>query len=204
MARQWCERNAKVPDKVFLKLDFSNAFNTIDREAILREVRNHMPSLAAFVDFCYARPSKLVFGATISSESGVQQGDPLGPLLFCLALQPLLQELASSRATVGLQLVFSYLDDLCLAGDALCVGRALNTLMARCADIGLKLSTGIVSETGEVLSKDKCEFVLAGGAASTVDAGAFPDDFRVVRDGNLELLPIFFARPSRNALRSGY
>ena len=96
-----------------------------------------------------------MFGSrTIASESGVQQGDPLGPLLFALALQPVLRELATSRASGGLELVYSYLDDLCLAGDELAVATALNTLRARCADIGLVLSTGIVDpETGELLAR---------------------------------------------------
>jgi hypothetical protein len=81
-----------------------------------------------------------------------------------------LQELASTRSVDGLELVFSYLDDLCLAGDAQLMLAALNTLKAR------------------VLSRDKCELILVGGAASTVDVGLFPSDFKVVRDGNFELL----------------
>ena len=32
---------------------------------------------------------------TIASEEGVQQGDPLGPLLFCLTIQPFITKLPS-------------------------------------------------------------------------------------------------------------
>jgi len=59
---------------------------------------------------------------------------------------------------------------------------------SRCADIGLTLSTGIVNEAGETVSKDKCELILTGGAASTVDVATFPADFKIARDGNFELL----------------
>ena len=140
--------------KVFLKLDFSNAFNTIDRSCFLQEVRARMPGLAAWADFCYSRPSKLILGTrTISSESGVQQGDPLGQLLCPLALQSILQELASTRFPGGLGLVFSYLDDLCLAGEAQAVKDALVTLQARCATAGFSLSTGPTNEDGNVSAR---------------------------------------------------
>ena len=73
VARQWVFRHRQSPDKVFLKLDFSNAFNTVNREHVLKEVRDRMPGLAAWADYCYARPSHLLFGdRTLSSESGVQ------------------------------------------------------------------------------------------------------------------------------------
>ena len=38
-ARQWVQRHAGIPDQVLLKIDFSNAFNTVDRAALLRETR---------------------------------------------------------------------------------------------------------------------------------------------------------------------
>ena len=36
--------------------------------------------------------------------------------------------------------------------------------------------------------KDKCEVILTAGEASTVDLGLFPNDFKVTRDRNFELL----------------
>ena len=69
-SRHWVHANHHDPDKVFLKLDFVNAFNTIDRAA-LRD-RHH---------------TRLLFqGDALSSEAGVQQGDPLGPLLSCTSV----------------------------------------------------------------------------------------------------------------------
>jgi hypothetical protein len=64
-----------------LFLDFSNAFNAIDREAMFQQVRKVIPSIAVWVEFCYrAEPILFVGNRQIRSSCGVQQGDPLGPL----------------------------------------------------------------------------------------------------------------------------
>eukprot|EP00660_Eupelagonema_oceanica_P019806 gene19806-biopygen19481 len=119
---------AIVPGKVLLKLDFRNAFNTIDRSIVLKAVRERLPTISPWVEFCYADPSRLFFdGAVLFSEEGVQQGDPLGPLLFALALQPLVRKLAA-RGVAGagsLDLVEFYLDDGVLAGPVDAVADAL-------------------------------------------------------------------------------
>ena len=117
-ARQWCQRNINNPNSVLVKVDFSNAFNCVSRQAFLEQCRHQFPGLSRWAEWCYSRPSHLYFGPnTISSESGVQQGDPLGPLFFSLALQPLLLEMQNARSDQGLELVYSYLDDLVLAGE---------------------------------------------------------------------------------------
>ena len=87
VAHQWFQRNSGDQDKVLLKVDFENAFNTIDRVAFLQACRHHMPGLSPWVEWCYSEPTLLQFGArTINSESGVQQGDPA--LLIGLAISP--------------------------------------------------------------------------------------------------------------------
>ena len=60
--RNWAHRHAGHVSKIILKVDFSNAFNTVDRGALLRQVRLHMPGLSAWAEWTYGRHSRLLFG----------------------------------------------------------------------------------------------------------------------------------------------
>ena len=147
------------PDKVFLKLDFVNAFNTVDRATVLREVRLRLPAMAPWAEWCYSHHTKLLFqGDALTSEAGVQQGDPLGPLLFALALQPSLCAAGRSQ----LDLCFAYLDDVCLAGDYTAVSAALGRLVNAARQVGLHLNVG------------KCELTTLGGPNTNLDSSLSP------------------------------
>ena len=137
---------------------------TANHPAVLEAVRRVVPGLTPWADFCYNSECQLRLGShLLPSSRGVQQGDPLGPLLFALALQPVLQELASSRASGGLELVFSYLDDCCLAGEASAVARALQQLTAASAAIGLQLNLA------------KCELIPTAGPTTLLTEGSSPN-----------------------------
>ncbi len=127
-----------------VKIDFQNAFNCIDRSVFFRGVAEFMPGLCRWVEWCHGASAHLVFGKhLLSSQSGLQQGDPLRPLLFSLALRPVATELVGlgrdGNAGRKLDLCFFYLDDGFLAGDLEIVSQALAQLRRACPALGLTL-----------------------------------------------------------------
>ena len=123
-----------VTGNVLLKLDVSNAFNTLRRDKMLSAVKDVAPDLFRFVYSAYARPSSLYCGNhVISSAEGVQQGDPLGPLLFCLTIHPIVSRLKSCFT------VF-YLDDGSLGGPVQDVLSDLRLVEEEAAKLGLQLN----------------------------------------------------------------
>jgi hypothetical protein len=76
---------------IFLLLDFENTFNMIVTEFFFQETFRLFSEIYHWVLFTYSCAALLFTGIdVIPSYIGVQQGDPLGPLLFCLVLQLLL------------------------------------------------------------------------------------------------------------------
>src|ERR1700761_5510417 len=81
-------------DFLILKVDLSNAFNSVSRLILLEECQKRFPELLPWAHYCYSAHSLLFYqDKTIHSSVGVQQGDPLGPLLFCLVLHVVVQKI---------------------------------------------------------------------------------------------------------------
>ena len=80
------------PGTVLLKIDFSNAFNSIRRDTILETVYQRYPGVYNYTLAAYGDASFLMFGdKTFLSVEGVQQGDPDGPRLFGDTINSLIQ-----------------------------------------------------------------------------------------------------------------
>ena len=125
--------------KCSLFVDFSNAFNSVDRTHMFREVRSRIPEMAAWVESCYSSQPTLLFGDyELSSCAGVQQGDPLGPLCFALSLHPLVEKI---QATVpDLLLNVWYLDDGTLCGPPNSLSAAFSIIESFGPPLGLFLN----------------------------------------------------------------
>ena len=68
---------------VVLKVDLKNTFSLVSRQALLIEVKNHFPELLPWACWCYGQhPLLWRTMGHLQSESGVQQGDLLGPLFL--------------------------------------------------------------------------------------------------------------------------
>ena len=117
-------------------MDVQNAFNAIDRGALFDAIRTCVPELEAWARCTYGCHSTLFCdGFRLTSEQGVQQGDPLGPLFFAVLWQTVVAALPHSLA-----LNVWYLDDGHLVGDMETLARSIAIIQLKASKIGVKLN----------------------------------------------------------------
>ena len=99
-----------------LLVDASNAFNTLNREAVMHNIGILCPTLTTFVQNTYRQLAHLILSdrSTITSEEGTTQGDPTAMTMYALGLVAL-QEIISLKNTRAKYV--AYADDLIEAGD---------------------------------------------------------------------------------------
>ena len=153
-------------DMVLLKIDFANATNSINRDKALEAVSEHLPSLFSYTYSSYGASSFLAYGNhLVSSDEGVQQSDPLGPLLFCLTILPIVK-------CLSLPLNMWYLDDVTLGGTPAQVLEDFHIIQSEGIKRGLRVNPG------------KCEVV---SLSDSCDVTSF-QHHRQVRVTDLTLL----------------
>ena len=155
-----------------MKIDFVNAFNEVQRSVFLKECHDKFPQIFKWVNFCYSQHSLLFFGShIISSQSGVQQGDPLGPFLFCLVLQILITKI--NKELPSLSLNSWYMDDGSLFGNICDVLKAWDIIKLSGPELGL------------FVNAPKCELILPSG---NLDCFTIEADIKRIQGCNMDIL----------------
>ena len=132
----------KQGEKVLLKLDVKNTYNSICRDTVLQAAYTHLPEIYPFIWDCYSSKTSLFHGDfRLNSATGVQQGDPLGPDLFALTIHGVTSEV---KSVINVW----YLDDGCIGGD-------LQTVLSNAAFIRNGLSSA-----GLEIYNSKCELLI--------------------------------------------
>lgn len=159
--------------RVLLKVDMCNAFNCLRRDSFLSVARSRASGLYRLLWQAYSSPSRLFFGEEgFSSETGIQQGDPMGPALFALTVDEIAR---------GVQSEFNvwYLDDATLGDSPERVHEDLRVLMDRLRAIGLEINSSKCELS--ILNDDRQEETVA------LFRGVLPE-VKVVQTCNLSLL----------------
>ena len=96
----------------FIQIDASNAFNSINRNVLLHNIKIICPQIATYVTNCYNKPARLFItgGKEIQSTEGTTQGDPIAMGMYALGLMPLLTSITTPETNNLVQIAFA--DDL--------------------------------------------------------------------------------------------
>ena len=115
-----CEAAAHAMSDIFaedatdavLFIDASNAFNSLNRDALLHNIRYLCPQMATYVRNCYPKPSRLFIagGKELKSSEGTTQGDPTAMPAYGIGVLPFLALIKSGDAARVKQL--AYADDI--------------------------------------------------------------------------------------------
>ena len=104
----------KEETEAVLLVDASNAFNSLNRNAALLNIRHLCPTLSTILINVYHESTELfVDGIVLASEEGTTQGDPLAMPMYALATIPLISRVGESLSIVQVW----YADDASAAGD---------------------------------------------------------------------------------------
>ena len=154
-------------DFAILKIDLRNAF----RQAVVDTCGHHYPELLEWTIWCYGQhPILLHTLGTIFSETEVQQGNPLGPLLFCLVLHHVVSAIANDEECVSLLFHKWYIDDGVVAGPIPAIARVLSIIQELGPQLGLFINSA------------KCELFSAS------DLSLFPIEMKKSNVPHFEIL----------------
>ena len=127
--------NNARPHDTMSKNNMQNAFNSLRRDTIVEKSITTYPGICRLIHCAYSTPYALLIGdKIIASSSGVQKGDPLGPLLFALVVNEI-------DHSVGTPLNKWYFNDVTIDGSSKSNIDSYPKIVADLSSIGLEVNT---------------------------------------------------------------
>ena len=166
--RQVVNANKENDDFVLFQADFTNAFNNCSRPNFINLVEKEFPEILPFVCLCYCFDPKLFVSCSnvIDSQNGTQQGDPLGPLLFCASIDEFLRKLFASFPDI---VNLWYMDDGIFGGPTQVISQIIKSLTADGPSQGIHLNPA--------------KSVLFWPSDSNLNDNLFDPSFKRAKDG---------------------
>ncbi|KAG9390717.1 hypothetical protein J8273_6964 [Carpediemonas membranifera] len=139
-------------------VDMSNAYGTVSRQHLSEVAQAWAPVLLPYLHTMYAGGKMITpTGLVIPSREGIQQGDPISPLLFTLAMKPVLDQIRGEFQECRM---VSYQDDAYLIAPASMpasrVDRFYDRMAEVCGRIGMRVNTA------------KCMVISAAGSPGAI------------------------------------
>ena len=153
-----------------LMVDAENAFNSINRKALLHKIRYICPEISTFIYNCYNVPARLfiIGGQEIISKEGTTQGDPTAMATYTLGLVPLITSMLNMDNNIKL---VAFADDLTGTGSI----KHLHEWWAKLIDIGPKYGYYPKSSKSYVVVKEEqleeAKNMFSGTCVNVTSAG---------------------------------
>eukprot|EP00973_Karenia_brevis_P039702 5480888-Karenia_brevis.AAC.1 len=140
-------KSEEFPDHVFASVDVRSAFRRVRRRKLFRALRSRCPDLEALARQWYDREGKHVASGLgrdaklVSQVLGLDEGCPLSPAFFAIAMAPALDDLRGELRTLSAETwVYAYLDDVYLVVPRRHLGAAMLRAQTVLGELGLALN----------------------------------------------------------------
>ena len=172
MFRYVSAKLATEPDKAAAMMDISNAFPTMSRQAVKNGCIKHSPQLWSLMKEWFKGSSKhIVRGdgdevvySTIEQAEGLDQGCPLSPGLYTIAVRDALEDvLATMKGLDPTADIVAYLDDTILIATGEALEAGVRRFMECMEEYGLKVHPGktkVWSSDANNVSEDLRQYMV--------------------------------------------
>lgn len=144
----------KDDSEAALLVDASNAFNSLNRQAALGNVRVLCPAFATILINTYRRNAELfVDGKTLYSQEGTTQGDPLAMPMYAIALLPLIEKVNQDTSITQAW----YADDATATGSLTALRRWWDALISHGPAFGYFVNPS----KSHLITKEHCHSVAS-------------------------------------------